>query len=92
MAAEKQGIDLDTRFEVLQEAIDAQTARVAKLESEVATLRKQMEAVSAQVSIDVMRVKAEEPHTKQRTDSLTPQGWDTSAMDARIRSDGKSVQ
>lgn len=90
--AEAKAADLDTRFEVEANAREELQTRVAKLESEVATLRKQMEAVSAQVSIDVMRVKAEEPKTKQRMDSLTPQGWDTSAMDARIRSDGKSVQ
>ncbi len=75
--ADPQKATNDDRFEVLQASIEEQSRRLAKAESELATARKQIEALSVQVSQPVMGIKAEEPKTRQGTKKLTPEGWDT---------------
>lgn len=68
----------EDRFEVMQQAIEAQSARIAKLELALATANERIKALSDQSSFNVMGVKVVEPGTKQNTKNLTAEGWDTS--------------
>lgn len=82
------------RFEVMQQAIEAQSARISKLELALATANERIKALSDQSSFNVMGVKAVEPGTRQNPKNLTADGWDTTPMQHRLREEGerKSVQ
>lgn len=79
----------EDRFEVMQQAIEAQNARIAKLEAALATANERIAALSAQVSMPVMGIKVEEPGTRQNKSALGPDGWDTSEKQKQLREEGR---
>lgn len=79
--AEPQKMTNDDRFEVMQQAIDELRALImARLD----TAETRVQALSAQSSIDVMGLKADEPHTKRGMGTFGADGWDTSAQQKAI--------
>jgi predicted nucleic acid-binding Zn-ribbon protein len=80
----------DDRFEVLQQSIEEQSRRLAKVENELATANERIAALSVQVSQPVMGIKVEEPKTRQGTKNLTAEGWDTTAMVKRLAEEGRA--
>lgn len=79
----------DDRFEVMQQAIEAQSARIAKLESELATANERIAALSVQVSMPVMGIKHVEPGTRHNMKNMTAEGWDTRPLQERLAEEGK---
>lgn len=79
----------EDRFEVMQQAIEAQSARIAKIELALATANERIAALSAQVSQPVMGIKVEEPRTRQNMKNITAEGWDTRSLQERLAEEGK---